>query len=200
VRDSRLVTRVPRRPREEVEGGIYHVYARGNDRGRIYRDDIDRICYLEILAAVIEETSWSCLSYCLMDNHLHLLLETPKPNLASGIRRLHGDYGRWFNDRHDRSGHLFQGRYGAKRIKSESQLWATIAYIVRNPVESGACERPDQWRWSSHRAVAAADPPRFIDVDRLLWHLGGLGGDPRSRYQELTTGIRSDEPLAAIGG
>jgi putative transposase len=184
---------MPRRPREEVEGGIYHVYSRGNNHGLIYRDHADRTRYLEILDAVIEEMSWRCLSYCLMDNHMHLLLETPKPNLAAGMRRLHGDYAREFNDRHDRSGHVFQGRYGDKRIKSEVQLWATIAYIVRNPVKSGMCERPEQWRWSSHRAVVEGAAPKWLDVDRLLWYFGDLGGDPRRIYLEMTDGRLSPE-------
>jgi putative transposase len=190
---------VPRKPREEVEDGIYHVFSRGNNRGRIYRDDADRICYLTILAAVIQEMEWRCLSYCLMDNHMHLLVETPMPNLSAGMRRLHGDYGRWFNDRYGRSGHVFQGRYGSERIKSDAQLWATIAYIVRNPIDSGLCEHPDEWQWSSHRAVMAAERLQWLDIDRLLWFLGSLGGDPRSRYQELITGDRRTDALTARG-
>jgi putative transposase len=188
---------MPRKVREEVEGGIYHVYSRGNDGQPIYRDDADRVCYLEILERVIEKTGWRCLSYCLMDNHVHQLFETPTRNLGSGMRRLLGDYGRRFNDRHNRSGHVFQGRYGAKRMKSEAQLWATIAYIVRNPVEAGLCGYPEQWRWSSHGWVAAADPPAWLDVERMLWHFAGLGGDPRRLYFELTTGVGTAEPLAA---
>jgi putative transposase len=189
---------MPRKAREEVEGGVYHVYSRGNNRQLIFRDDTDRSSYLETLEAVVEETEWRCLSYCLMDNHVHLLLETPKANLAAGMRRLQGDYARSFNDRHNRTGHLFQGRYGAVRIKSEVQLWVTIAYIVRNPVEAGLCERPQHWPWSSHRAILSGEPPDWLDVDRVLWHFSDLGGDPGRIYQELTAGIRIDATAESL--
>ena len=78
---------MPRRPRELVAGGIYHVFARGNRREPIFFDDDDRLGYLAIWGSVAEELEWRCLAYCLMDNHYHLLLETPEPNLSRGMRQ-----------------------------------------------------------------------------------------------------------------
>ena len=89
------------------------MFARGNDRQAIYRDDDDRRLYLDPARRTVARKRWRCLAYCLMDNHVHLLIETPEANLGAGMQWLHGLYGRSFNDRHGRSGHVFQGRYGA---------------------------------------------------------------------------------------
>jgi putative transposase len=173
---------VPRKPRQEVEGGVHHVYARGNGQQDIYLDDADRWRYLTILHDVVVRNRWRCLAYCLMPNHLHLLLETPEANLGSGMQRLHGRYGQKFNERHGRCGHVFQGRYGTVRIRSDEQLWTTARYIALNPVVAGLCERPEAWRWSSHAAVLGARAPGWLDVSRLLWFFGAAGGQSRRRY------------------
>src|SRR3954451_17302935 len=142
---------MPRKPREEVAGGIHHVYGRGNNRRLLYLDDVDREGYLALLRVVVARQGWRCLSYCLMSNHVHLLIETPEPNLGDGMRRLHGDFARGFNRRHGISGHVFQGRFGSKPLKDDGHLWTTAAYIAANPVEAGLCAAPEGWRWSSHR-------------------------------------------------
>src|SRR5262245_15334685 len=136
--------------RAEEEGAIHHVYARGNRRQVIFIDARDRLTYLARLRGVVERCRWSCLAYCLMDNHVHLLLETPTPNLGDGMRRLHAAYAQTFNARHGKVGHLFQGRYGNERVTSDAQLAATLRYIALNPVEAGLCADPRDWRWSSY--------------------------------------------------
>ena len=160
------------------------MYGRGNNRRLLFLDDVDRLGYLGLLEAVIGRQRWRCLSYCLMDNHVHLLLETPEPNLGDGMRRLHGSFGRDFNRRHGLSGHVFQGRYGSKLLKTDGHLWTTAAYIAANPVDAGACAAPAAWRWSSHAAaaVAGALAPAWLDLPRLFALLAGSGGDPRKRY------------------
>ena len=168
------------------------MYARGNDRRRIYVDDRDRRIYLTTLAAIVVDKRWRCLAYCLMDNHVHLLLETPEANLAAGMQRLHGQYAQMYNKRHGRSGHVFQGRYGATRITSDEQLWLVVAYVARNPVEAGRCERPEQWRWSSHAATLQRAGPRWLDVPRLLWYLAPPGADALQRYADL---VKGSDPL-----
>ena len=173
---------MPRKPREEVAGGVHHVYARGNDRRRIFHDDGDRHAYLELLGLVIARQRWQCLAYCLMDNHLHLLVETPEPNLGAGMQRLHGAYGRSFNCRHRRGGHLFQGRYGSVRLKSDAHLWTAAAYIAANPVDARTCTRPEEWPWSSHVLLLEGRAPAWLDSCRLLSYFGAAGGDPRLRY------------------
>lgn len=177
--------RMARKPRAEMAGGVHHVFARGNGRQCIYLDDVDRRSYLSMLARVTGAQNWRCLAYCLMDNHVHLLLETPEPNLAVGMQWLHGRFAQHFNQRHGRSGHVFQGRYGSVLIQSQAHVWMAIAYIARNPVVAGLCTRPGEWPWSSHRAVIGAMAVPWLDHERLLSHYDSLGGeDPSRRYEE----------------
>lgn len=126
---------------------MYHVYARGNGRRAIFRDDRDRRLYLAILDHVVGVKRWEWIAYCLMGNHVHLLLETPAGNLDTGMQLLHGTYGQKHNARHGRSGHVFQGRYGASRLTSEPQLARTLAYIEHNPVAARLCKRSGDWPW-----------------------------------------------------
>jgi putative transposase len=181
---------MPRKPREEVEGGVFHVFARGNDKRLIYRDDADRRTYLRMLGGTVRQHQWHLLAFCLMENHVHLLLETPDANLAVGMQRLHGGYAREFNRRHRRSGHLFQGRYGSVRVTTDEQLGAATRYIVVNPVQAGFCRRPDDWQWGSHAAVRRREAPAWLNHSRLLEHFAGLGGDPAERYVALVEGVR----------
>ena len=182
---------MPRKPREEFPGAVVHVYARGNRKQAIYVDDEDRVVYLRILGEVVRRQRWRCLAYCLMKNHVHLLIETPEPNLGSGMQRLHGLHAQQFNKRHRHSGHLFQGRYGAVVIKTDEQLLTVARYIVRNPVEAGLCENVDAWPWGSHAALVRGAAPRWLDSARLLAYFGAAGGDPRRRYDEFVgAGVR----------
>jgi putative transposase len=176
---------VPRKPRAEFESGLFHVYARGNNKRLIYCDDGDRGAYLRMLQGTVRHFRWRLLAYCLMNNHVHLLLETRQPNLGAGMGRLHGSYAQRFNYRHDSSGHLFQGRYGTKRIETDAQLWTTAVYIAMNPVEAGLCRRPEDWPWSSHALVSAGTAPDWIDVPHLLAYFADAAGDGRLRYAEM---------------
>ena len=176
---------MPRRPREEMEGGVFHVFARGNGRRRIFFGDADRQRYLAMLAHTVTRARWRCLAYCLMDNHVHLLVETPRPNLGYGMQRIHGDYARWLNRRTGSCGHVFQGRYGATRMTVEPQLWITARYIAHNPVEAGLVTTADDWPWGSHAAIVRGDGPLWLDVERLLGYFGGIGGQPLARYRAM---------------
>lgn len=174
-----------RKPREELAGAIHHVYARGNAKDAIYLDDADRGEYLVILGKTVARQRWRCLAYCLMDNHVHLLIETPAPNLGAGMQWLHGRYAQAFNRRYGRSGHVFQGRFGGVRVKSDAQLLMVTRYIARNPVEAGLCAEPAEWLWSSHATALGDRGPRWLDTTRLLAFFGASGGESRRRYAEL---------------
>jgi REP element-mobilizing transposase RayT len=173
---------VPRPPRLEVAGGIHHVYSRGAKKSTIFVHDDDRQLYLLSLAKVIRFMSWNCLSYCLMGNHMHLLIETPQPNLGRGMQRLHGPYAREFNRRHAGSGHVYGARFDSKLVTSDMQFWATANYIAQNPVEAGLCRTPETWPWSSHAQIAAGQSPPWLASSRLFSFFESFGGDPRERY------------------
>ena len=185
---SRAFTSMGRRPREEIEDGIFHVFARGNRRQPIYLDDVDRRRYLALLGGVVNQYDWRCLAYCLMENHVHLLLETPRANLAVGMQWLHGLHAQTFNERHGRSGHLFQGRYGSVRVTTDAQLWMLVRYLAVNPVKAELCERPADWLWSSHGAFTGSRLPHWLDHSRLLQYFAAAGGDPVQRYAAMIAG------------
>lgn len=167
---------MPRKPRCETETGAWHVYARGNNRQPIFLGDDDRLDYIDRLAKTVVRRRWHCMAYCLMKNHVHLLIETTEPNLGRGIGYLHGQYAQQFHRRHaPRGGHLFGERFGAVRIKDDEQLWTAAAYVARNPVEAGLVGRAEQWRWGSHAAVVAGAAPEWLAVERLAGYFGGLG-------------------------
>ena len=149
-------------------GGIYHVTARGNDRQAIFGDDADRSRFLIVLASVVARYRVRCHAYCLMGNHYHALLQTPEGNLSTAMRQLNGVYTQRFNRRHERSGHIFQGRYGAQLVDGHAHLHEVCRYVVLNPVRAGLVEHPRDWAWSSYRATAGETaPPGFLTVDWL---------------------------------
>jgi REP element-mobilizing transposase RayT len=136
-----------------MPGGIYHVSARGNNRQPIFIDDRDRRLYLLILGDVTAEFGWIRLGHCLMDNHVHLILETPEANLSDGMHRLQMRYTRRFNHRHERTGHLFGSRFNSVRVVSDRQLVAATEYVLANPVKAGLCEQPESWPWTDCEAA-----------------------------------------------
>jgi putative transposase len=157
-----------RPPRIEIAGGIYHVIARGNERRAIFRDNNDRAAFLELLAKTLERHRWELLAYCLMNNHYHLLVLTPEPDLKRGMHYVNACYAQRFNRRHRRVGHLFQGRYKAILVQDDKHLLAAARYIVRNPVRAGICATPAEWPWSGYRATCGLKPRGFVRADRIL--------------------------------
>ena len=156
---SKLRSRAMARPlRIEFPGAIYHVTSRGNAHQAIVEDDADRFEFFAVLTGVLERYGWLCHAYCLMDNHYHLMVETPDGNLARGMARLNGLYTQRFNRRHQRIGHLFQGRYKAILVERESYLLELCRYLVLNPVRAGLVRRAAAYRWSSYRATAGDEP------------------------------------------
>ena len=141
--------------RLQFPGAVYHVTSRGNARQAIFADDRDRKRFLSLLEREIAQQRWRCHAYCLMDNHYHLLLETPEANLSRGMGRLNMAYAQGFNRRHERVGHLFQGRYKAILVQKDGHLAELCRYLVLNPVRAGLVESAEHWPWSSYRATAS---------------------------------------------
>ena len=158
-----------RPPRLQFPGAVYHLTARGNRRLPIFLADTDRREFLRVLARVVRRYAWVCATYCLMDNHYHLLVRTPEPNLADGMRLLNGLYARRFNARHKFQGHVFGDRYHDASVIEDSHLLEAARYVVLNPVRGGLCSAPSDWPWSSYRATVGLEPaPRFLDTGWLL--------------------------------
>jgi REP element-mobilizing transposase RayT len=144
----------PHRPL--LPGGVYHVTARGTGPIEIFRDDVDRRCFMRRLVTVEGRFAWLRRALCLMGTHYHLLVETPEPNLSAGMHQLNGLYARLFNIRHDRVGTLFQSRFHAALVETDEHLEAAARYIAANAVRAGLCARPEDWPWSWFRPDAAS--------------------------------------------
>ena len=169
-----------------VSGAVYHVYSRGSNRQAIFALDSDRTDFLDCLARVVRVYELSCLGYCLMPNHYHLVVRTPDARLSDAMRALNGRYALRFNRRHGRDAHLFKNRFGAVLQETQDQFFSTARYTVRNPIEAGLCARPEEWPWSSYRAlVGLCEAPPFLDVDGLLSYFGGKPDSAMARYRGL---------------
>ncbi len=151
--------------RLEFAGAVWHVTSRGNEKKEIFRDDEDRAIFLRLLARMGSRFGWRTHAFVLMGNHYHLLLDTPEPTLSRGMRELNGIYTQRFNKRHQRVGHLMQGRFKGILVEKESHLLELTRYVVLNPVRAGLASSPEEWFWSSYRATAGlCDAPRWLEV------------------------------------
>lgn len=155
--------------RIEFAGALYHITSRGDGREDIFIDDDDRALFLHIVSTACERFNWCVHAYCLMDNHYHLVIETPDANLSKGMRHLNGVYTQSFNRKHKRVGHVFQGRYKAVIVQKESYLLELARYVVLNPVRARMVRSAKDWPWSSYRKTAGfIEADRWLNVDWLL--------------------------------
>jgi len=139
---------LPRQPRNVLPAvGAYHVTSRGVARRAIFRDGDDHRFFIRLLQRASRRWRWQLLAYCLMPNHFHLVVITELERLSRGMHLLNFRYAQAFNDRYDRVGHLFQGRFGARLVTGEEHLTAACAYVLDNAVRAGLCATRDEWPW-----------------------------------------------------
>lgn len=166
---------MPRYPRQQSATGIYHVMARGIDRSDIFHDRQDRMHYLYTLARAEAEHRLSLHAYCLMSNHVHLLLSEGDEALGETMRRIGTSYAYWFNTKYGRVGYLFQGRYRSEPIDNDAYFITVFRYVHQNPVKTGLCDSVQSYEWSSYPAYSMSRQPIAGLVDKSL-ALGILGG------------------------
>lgn len=188
--------------RIEFPGAVYHVTSRGNARQEIFLDDDDRETFLATLAWVVERFGWICHAYCLMDNHFHLLIETPQPNLSLGMRQLNGVYTQRFNRTHQRVGHLFQGRFKAILVERDNYLLELCRYIVLNPVRAHMVVSAGEYRWSSFLATVGEAPvPAGLTIDWVLSQFAKTKAVARKRYSSFVEeGVSLPSPWGELRG
>lgn len=164
---------MPRKPRDST-AGFFHVTCHSVWTGQLFRDDLDRLAFLRELAVAVRQYAWTCLSYCLMTTHFHLILEVGDGSLPEGMQQINTRYACGYNQRHRLRGHVFGGRYDGKRIRDDSQLVTTFAYDSNNPVHAGACDSPAAWNWSSYRGtVGLGELATFVNPEKILRFFGG---------------------------
>jgi REP element-mobilizing transposase RayT len=162
-----------RQPRIQFPGAFYHITSRGNRHADIFLDDHDYLTWQDTFGKTAERFGFLSHSFCQMPNHFHILLETPEANLSDGMQFLNSVYSQHFNKRHDRDGHMLQGRYNALLVAKDSYFAELGRYLTLNPVRAGLARHAGEWRWSSYRFTAGlAEPPAWLETELMLAHFG----------------------------
>ena len=182
--------------RIEFSEAVYHITSRGNGKQKIFFKDNDRKIFLSLLWEVVERERWICYAYCLMDNHYHLLIETTRPNLSRGMRELNGIYAQKLNYIRESVGHVFQSRYKSILVEKDNYLLELCKYIALNPVRAGIVENPEDWKWSSHRAILGlTKPPKHLNTSWVLKNFDEDAEKSKKKYEKFVLeGIGKESP------
>ncbi len=184
--------------RIEYENAFYHITARGNERKNIFTDRNDNGKFLSYIGLVHKRYKIIVYSYVLMDNHYHLLIETPEPNLSRMMRDLNGHYTIYFNKAHKRYGHLFQGRYKAILVDRDNYLLELSRYIHLNPVRAGILSKPEDYGYSSMPYYTGKKaPPEWLNIKFVLEQFGNTLKEQQNAYKGFVyAGVsESESPL-----
>ncbi len=190
--------------RIEWEGGFYHITARGNEKRPIFRIERDFLRFVGRFERIYERYGVVIHAYVLMTNHYHLLVETPRANLSNALHDLNTAYTNYFNRRHDRVGHLFQGRYRSIVVEKDPYLLELSRYIHLNPVRAGMVKRPEAYRWSSYPSyLSLGSCPEWLRREDILGQMDKSPMKGRRKYRQFVEeGLRGEirDPLEAVMG
>jgi REP element-mobilizing transposase RayT len=175
-----------RPPRIEFSGALYHVSARGRDGSRVFLEPEDARRFIDFLGQVCGRFDWAVYAYCLLPGQAQLVIETRRPTLTEGMRRLSGRYVQAFNRRHGRRGPLFQGRFKAVLVDREPYLRQVCCAVLNAPVVAGLADQARAWRWSSCGAVLRRRTPDWLARDALL---ALFGAEPEAARAALADGL-----------
>lgn len=158
------------RARKWYPNSVYHVTARGNRKSNIFKEEEDFRTYLTILEDAIEyfNGQYEIMCYCLMDNHVHILLKTKIKHIKYFISRLNSIYAKFFNNKYNYLGHLYQKRYFSELIRSDLQILETSRYIHLNPIKANMVKKPDEYKWSSYSMYIGKEKERLINSQKIL--------------------------------
>jgi len=161
---------MPRRARQKSESGIYHIILRGINRQNIFEDEEDNYRFLQTLMHYTEISGYELYAYCLMGNHVHLLLRVDKEPLEQILRRVCGSYVYWYNRKYERIGNLFQDRFKSEPVEDDPYFLTVLRYIHQNPFKANLVERNGEYKWSSYSAYmsGAMNKSKLVDLDFTL--------------------------------
>ena len=192
---------MPRSNRLDIANGLHHVTQRGLDRANIVRDNDDRSHWWRLFDRVAVRCGWRVFAVALLDNHFHIYLRTPHPNLSDGMRDLDGGYASLFNQRHKRVGPLYQGRFKSILVENESHSWELSRYVHLNPCRASLAHAPFEYRWSSYRFyLDGTRAPAWLDWKTILAEFSGTEAAARIAYRRFVeSGMTGppDNPLKA---
>lgn len=162
-----------RRPRD-THAGLFHVTTHSVRDTPLFHVDRDRIHFLRELARAVARSDWTCIAYCLMRTHFHLILEVPDRSLPRGMHALNFRYASWFNGEYGYRGHVTAARYWSRRIGDDADLLVTYRYVARNPVAAMLCDEPGEWQWSSYAGtIGRREPDGFVPPEAMLDRFSG---------------------------
>ncbi len=188
--------------RIQYPGAFYHITSRGNEQKEIFKSKRDREKFLLYLESATERYKAAIHAYCLMNNHYHLLMETPGGNLSEIMRHINGAYTTYFNFKRNRSGHLMQGRYKAILIEGDAYAKELSRYIHLNPVRAGAITRPQDYPWSSYQYYSGAkEGPEWLKVAFILGFFAKRLSTAQKKYREFVEkkiGQEEESPLKEV--
>lgn len=183
--------------RIEYPGAFYHVMSRGNERRAIFRDEEDRKRFLGWLVRAFRKFRFWIHAYALLENHYHLYMETLEGNLSKILHFVNGGYTQYFNEKYERVGHLFQGRYKAILVDKDHYSLELVRYIHLNPVKAGWVSKPDDTRWTSYRCYLGLEPPPpFLKTDWILAQFENSEISSQRLFERFTfEALRDEENL-----
>lgn len=180
--------------RIEFPGAFYHITSRGNEQKDIFKSQRDRARFLSYLESATQRYGGVIHTYCLMNNHYHLLLETPLGNLSQIMRHINGAYTTYFNTKWKRAGHLLQGRYKAILVDVDEYAKELSRYIHLNPVRTEIVDRPEEYSWSSYRYYIGLEKrPDWLITDFTLSYFGTKVSNAQKRYRRFVEGMIREE-------
>ena len=187
---------MPRQSRAVAESGFHHVIQRGAGKQLIFEDDSDRATLLETVGTHLSNRDMSLLAYCLMDNHVHLLVEDPAGNLSEAFHSAWTTYARRYNTKTGRIGPVFQGRFKSVPVESDPQLLLTARYIHENPKRVGLCPT-DTYPWSSYHSYLHDDASGLVSTGSCSTCLAGVPGSSASTRSQRASASRSTHSRVA---
>lgn len=175
------------RPLRAFNNGIFHIFVHASDTRFLFVTDDDRVTFLVFLTTIFARHKLSPITYTLMGNHYHLILNAPDQRVSRAMQQLHTSYSRGHNRVHGRSAHLVRAHFGAREIATDRQFLAALRYIARDPIEAGLVVSPLDWPWASTRAHAGiAEQPIPLDEEPIRAAFAGLP-DWRERYRRFVS-------------
>ncbi|SNS15561.1 REP element-mobilizing transposase RayT [Anaerovirgula multivorans] len=188
---------MPRTARVKSKSGIYHVIIRGTNRQEIFHDDEDCLRFLETLAKYKVKSEIKIYGWCLMNNHIHLLVKEGKEELATTMKRIGVSFVGYYHCKYDTTGHLFQDRYKSENVESEEYLMTVIRYIHQNPIKAGLVSKPQDWKWSSYSEYYGKKlyPQELLDSELILKLFSEDNEIAEKRFKEFNEQENEDNCL-----
>ena len=187
---------MPRTARRKSETNIYHIMIRGINRQNIFVDDEDNEKFINTLAKYRREVEYELYAYCLMGNHIHLLVKEGNEVLSNTMRRIGASYVYWYNWQYDRKGHLFQDRYKSEPVEDDTYFLTVLRYIHQNPLKAGLTKKIDLYQWSSYQEYIKE--AKIIDTDFVLAMFAENRDKAIKEFKDFNLAINNDQCLDII--